>query len=222
MQYELQEHRTFLYGLLARDPLRRGFILWQWLKNYSIKEGSTTESTTNLRQVWRNILEIWLWQPSQFVVESSLFLLIGPAFPIRYEWLTTSERRNYMVGRVFAQRKQLFSTVQVLRNNTVHLEGFIHDSGGGGGSIDSVWRRQWVRDVASWVAVKEGQVALEFNCAVQQLAIERGDVFLSELFATLMGHGLVKNLPCWGHGALDKIKPREEEEGISELKMGSD
>lgn len=200
-----EEYRSFLYGLLARDPQRRAFILWNWLLNYV-----TETKFLQLREIWQDILETWLYQRSSFVVESSKFLLLGTAFPIRYEWLTASERHNYIVGYVFANRKTLFKTVNVLRNNTVHLEGFIHAQEGGRDALDPVWRRQWVRDVAGWM---HGHVALEFTCAVQQLALKKGDVFLSELFATLNGHGLVAQLPCWGHGPQDRVRPLEEEEG---------
>lgn len=203
MQYANEEHRAFLYGLLARDPQRRGFILWQWLLNYQPPKELIT-----LRQIWHNILETLLWQRSSFVLESYKFLLLGPAFPIRYEWLTAEERRGYIVGWVFTHRKTLFSTVKVMRNNAVCLEGFLPSDRD---PVDAVWRRQWVRDIAGWVV--QGSVALEFTCAVQQLALEKGDVFLSELFATLSGHGPVALLPCWGHGPQDRVRPLEEEEG---------
>lgn len=204
----VQEYRTFLYGLLVRDASRRRYILWEWLQNFQHPVASTAKL---LREIWHTILETLLWQRSQFIVESSKFFLLGPAFPIRYEWLTKSERQDYIVKRVFAHRKQLFETVEVMRNNTVHLEGFEKRNAlTEVDSIEGVWRRQWVRDIASWV---KGQVALEFTCAVQRLALERGDVFLSELFVTLHGCGRVTQLVCWGHGPQDRVRPREEEEG---------
>lgn len=202
-----EEYRTFLYGLLARDPQRRAFIVWNWLLNYSVD----TTKITSLREIWHTILETLLWQRSAFVLESYKFLLLGPGFPVRYEWLTASERRNYIVGYVFTNRKTLFKTVNVLRNNTIHLEGFIPELGRD--PVDPVWRRQWVRDIAGWISQSNSMVTLEFTCAVQRLAIERGDVFLSELFTTLNGHGLVSQLPCWGHGPQDRVRPLEEEEG---------
>lgn len=199
-----EHHRAFLYGLLARDPQRRAYIVWNWLLNYQ-----PAPPKGGLRQIWHSILETLLWQRSDFVVESYKFLLLGPAFPVRYEWLTAQERRSYIVGYVFANRKTLFKSVSVMRNNTVCLEGFLPGQQQRD-LVDTVWRRQWVRDIASWV---HGDAALEFTCAVQQLALERGDVFLSELFATLNGHGLVTQLPCWGHGPQDRVRPLEEEEG---------
>jgi hypothetical protein len=204
---EQEAHRAFLYGLLARNPQRRAYIVWNWLLNYHPPEDEKTQ-----RQVWYTILKTLLWQRSDFVVESYKFLLLGPAFPVRYEWLTARERRSYIVGNVFANRKTLFKTVNVLRNNTVCLEGFLPTAATTSerDPVEAVWRRQWVRDIAGWV---HGHVALEFTCAVQQLALERGDIFLSELFATLNGCGLVAQLPCWGLGPQDRVRPLEEEEG---------
>jgi hypothetical protein len=198
-------HRAFMYGLLARDPQRRKFILWQWLLNYQPPPPPSDTTVVLLRQIWYTILETLLWQPNDFVVESYKFLVLGPAFPVRYEWLTASERRHYIVGHVFAHRKRLFKSVSVMRNNTVCLTGFLPSTT----TLDDVWRRQWVRDIAEWT---QGEVALEFTCAIQRLAIERGDVFLSEMFATLNGHGWVSQLPCWGHGQEDNVRPWEEEE----------
>lgn len=212
-QYDYESYHTFLYGLLARNVSRRRFILWQWLGNYQPQK-----ETTLLRDVWSDIIDVLLFKKSAFAMDNSKLLLLGPAFPIRFEWLTVDERRNYIVGQLFAKRLTLFKSVSVYHNNTVYLDGFLPELSTSRDAIDAVWRRQWIRDIASWIALSGGDIQLEFICAVQRTAIRRGDVFLSELYATLNGHGLVLNLSCWGHGPEDKVRPIEEEEGEGKLK----
>lgn len=201
------EYRAFLYGLFAHNPRRRRFVLWQWLCNYRVGNCGGGIAAA-LRDVWRAILESLLWARAALVVESTLFEVLGAAFPVRYEWLDARER-HFIVHSLFRHRKALFGDVRVLPNNAVRLSGFVCDSADGD-AFDGVWRRQLVRDLAAWVAPCGGHVALEFVCAVQRTAVERGDPFLCELYAALMGHGPAAALPCWGHGEADAVRPREE------------
>lgn len=192
------EHRAFLYGLFGHNEGRRRYLLWEWLKAYQ-----PVAAKGHLRDIFRDILTALLWNRAAFVVESTCFTILGDAFPVRYEWLDAHERRYIQQG-VFRNRRQLFRNVKVLPNNVVHLSDFVLDGG-----VHPVWRRAMVRDLASWV---QGPLELEFGCAVQRLALERGDPFLSEMYAALHGHGPVSMLACWGHGPLDPVQePREEE-----------
>lgn len=183
--------RNFFYGLLAASPERRQFILWNWLTAWPKGTG------------WADLVQILLYQPADFVVESERILILGPRLPIRFDWLT-GEERSFLVWTVFAQRKTLFKNVKVLPNRTVQLSGYL-----GKDFFDDVWRRQLLRDLALWLAYDDAvQPALfEFMECIHALALARGDVWLFQLHATLSGHGSIDYLPCWGNGMYDKVVP---------------
>lgn len=197
-----EAHRMFVYGLFEHNPARRRFMLWQWLQAYECKEAPGL-----LRETWYVIVKELLWSRDEFVVGSTQCLVLGPLFPVRYEWLSAQER-HFLVHDAFRFRKVLFTSVKVVPPAVVHLSGFCGDAERLPGS--GVWRRALVRDLASWMT--DGVVANEFACAVNRLAVERGDRFLCEVGAALNGWGPVTHVPCFGLGADDPVRPREEEE----------
>ena len=150
-------------------------------------------------------MELLLYGPCNFSMESSKFFILGPLLPVLYDWLTGEERR-YLAHTLFAHRRTLFSQVCVLPHGLVQLSGICYQPEQG---IDGVWRRQWIRDIAQWLAYDEKtQMPLQiFMDAIHSIALQRGDVWLIQLYATLTGHGLLEYLPCWGHGIHDAVVP---------------
>ena len=197
-------HSAFLYGLFEANAGRRRFLLWQWLQGYEPNTKSAVPLSL-LRETWYVIVRALLSERDAFVVENTRCLLMGPLFPVRYEWLTEQER-HYLVHDVFRHRRRLFSSVKVVPPAVIHLSGFKLE--GANLTVLPVWRRQLVRDLASWM--QDGTLALEFSCAVQRLALERGDRFLCEVYASLQGHGPVSMVPCFGLGPWDPVRAREE------------
>lgn len=184
--------RDFFYGLLAATPERRQFILWNWLSQWP--KGSD----------WSEFIQVLLYQKADFVVESERLLILGPRLPIRFEWLTTEERK-FLVGNVFARRHVLFDHVRVLPNQVIQLQGYKVQKG----YFDDMWRRQLLRDLATWLAYddKVQEILLYFMESIHRIAIERGDVWLLQIYAALSGLGPVEYVPCWGHGPLDPVRP---------------
>lgn len=182
-----EEAGRFLKGLLG-DSSRRLAIMLHWHERCPLKG-------TTIVQIWTQFVRALLYEKLDFCIDTSGLYLFGTglsvskAFFIPYAWLTRSER-NEVQYMVFHQDRFFKNREKIYHGHRKMLSGFIGNKHASRdcGAFSVSTRKTILRDFCTLVYQVAPHFRLPLALILQDIAIEKVDIFCMVLSKSLLGY----------------------------------
>lgn len=181
------QHRNegvrFLQSLLG-DTRRRLAIMLHWHERAPLKGNSLSE-------VWKEFVSALMYQKLDFCIDTTGLYLFGThlsvskAFFIPFSWLTLEEKAT--VQHMIAERQYFFNNKEkIYHSGRMMLSGFVGN--GHKKAFSAYARKRILRDFCALVYQMTPPLRLPLALILQDMSIERVDVFCMLLSKSLIGY----------------------------------